>query len=201
MTQLAEPVGKPPPDQPGDGPPKWGVARKDPDALRFLEGPQTRRFEAARIFFELIRGFRGLHFVWPCATVFGSARLSEHHRYYTLAREAGSLLSRGLYRHDRRRAGNPGSRQPRRQRRRRKLRRLQYRAAPRAKAQPYLDRWITFRHFHVRKLMLVEYSYGFIAMPGGFGTLDESFETATPFRRERSPTFRWFLSVAIIGCP
>jgi uncharacterized protein (TIGR00730 family) len=44
---------------------------------------------------------------------------------------------------------------------------------------PYLDRWITFDHFFVRKLMLVKYSYAFIALPGGFGTLDEIFETAT----------------------
>jgi len=43
----------------------------------------------------------------------------------------------------------------------------------------YLDRWITFRHFFVRKVMLVKYSYAFIALPGGFGTLDEIFETAT----------------------
>jgi len=42
----------------------------------------------------------------------------------------------------------------------------------------YLDKWITFRHFYVRKVMLVKYSYAFVAMPGGFGTLDEIFETA-----------------------
>ena len=47
------------------------------------------------------------------------------------------------------------------------------------KPNPYLDRWVTFRHFFVRKLMLVKYSYAFIALPGGFGTLDEIFETAT----------------------
>jgi len=47
------------------------------------------------------------------------------------------------------------------------------------KPNPYLDRWITFRHFFVRKLMLVKYSYAFIALPGGFGTLDEIFEVAT----------------------
>ena len=44
---------------------------------------------------------------------------------------------------------------------------------------PYLDRWVTFRHFFVRKVMLVKYSYAFVALPGGFGTLDEMFETAT----------------------
>jgi uncharacterized protein (TIGR00730 family) len=42
-----------------------------------------------------------------------------------------------------------------------------------------LDQWITFRYFFVRKVMLVKYSYAFIALPGGFGTLDEIFETAT----------------------
>src|SRR5713226_2476283 len=47
------------------------------------------------------------------------------------------------------------------------------------KPNAYLDRWITFRHFFVRKLMLVKYSYAFIALAGGFGTLDEIFETAT----------------------
>ena len=43
----------------------------------------------------------------------------------------------------------------------------------------YLDRWVTFPDFFVRKVMLIKYSYAFIAMPGGFGTLDEIFETAT----------------------
>jgi uncharacterized protein (TIGR00730 family) len=43
----------------------------------------------------------------------------------------------------------------------------------------FLDTWMTFRYFFVRKVMLVKYSYGFIALPGGFGTLDEIFETAT----------------------
>src|SRR5262249_7036913 len=43
---------------------------------------------------------------------------------------------------------------------------------------PYLDRWITFRHFYVRKVMLMKYSYAFVALPGGFGTLDEIFELA-----------------------
>jgi len=47
------------------------------------------------------------------------------------------------------------------------------------KPNPYLDQWITFHHFFVRKVMLVKYSYAFIALPGGFGTLDEIFETAT----------------------
>src|SRR5262245_52166229 len=47
------------------------------------------------------------------------------------------------------------------------------------KPNPYLDDFITFRHFFVRKVMLVKYSYAFVALPGGFGTLDEVFETLT----------------------
>jgi uncharacterized protein (TIGR00730 family) len=46
-------------------------------------------------------------------------------------------------------------------------------------ANPYLDKVVTFRYFFIRKVMLVKYSYGFIALPGGYGTLDEVFETAT----------------------
>src|SRR5581483_10256280 len=53
----------------------------------------------------------------------------------------------------------------------------------------YLDRWITFRHFFVRKLMLVKYSYAFVAMPGGYGTLDEIFEVATLIQTEKIQNF------------
>jgi len=57
------------------------------------------------------------------------------------------------------------------------------------KPNPYLDHWITFQHFFVRKLMLVKYSYAFIALPGGFGTLDEIFETATLIQTRKIQEF------------
>ena len=68
-----------------------------PEVIRFLEGPQTRDFELARafrIFLEFVRGFRSLHFVGPCVTVFGSARFRDGHPYYGLGREVGAGLAR-----------------------------------------------------------------------------------------------------------
>jgi hypothetical protein len=150
---------------------------------RFLEGPQPRRSEfrlALRVFTELIRGFRALHFVGPCVTVFGSARFKEDHPYYALAREIGRGLAElgftvvtgggpGIME-----AANRGAREARGRSIGCNIE-LPVEQTPNA----YLDRWITFRHFFVRKVMLVKYSYAFIALPGGFGTLDEIFETAT----------------------
>ena len=135
---------------------------------------------AARIFCEFIRGFRTLHFVGACVTVFGSARFTENHPYYDLARQCGAELAKagftvmtgggpGIMEAANRGAKETGGRSigcniqlPREQ-----------------KPNPFVDQWITFRHFFVRKVMLVKYSYAFIALPGGFGTLDEIFETAT----------------------
>jgi uncharacterized protein (TIGR00730 family) len=162
--------------------PEWGKTPGAPEEIQFLQGPQRRTFElwrAVKIFGEFLHGFRTLHFVGPCVTVFGSARFPEGHPHYTLARQLGASLARagftvmtgggpGIMEAANRGAKEVGGRSvgcnielPQEQR-------------PNA----YLDRWITFRHFYVRKVMLVKYSYAFVAMPGGFGTLDEIFETA-----------------------
>lgn len=121
-----------------------------------------------------------LHFLGPCVTVFGSARFEADHPYYELGREVGARLARrgfavmtgggpGIMEAANRGAREAGGRSigcnielPHEQR-----------------ANPYVDHVITFRHFYVRKVMLVKYSYAFIALPGGFGTLDEVFEIAT----------------------
>jgi uncharacterized protein (TIGR00730 family) len=154
-----------------------------PEVTRFLEGPQPRRKELARllrIFVEFLRGFRGLHFVGPCVTVFGSARFNEHHPYYRLGRDIGQQLARAGF--TVMTGGGPGIMEAANRGAKEaggysvgcniKLVREQF---PNA----YLDKYITFRYFFVRKVMLVKYSYAFVAMPGGFGTLDEIFETAT----------------------
>ncbi len=171
----------------------WGKVPPVPEIRQFLQGPQRRSVELGRalgIFFEIMGGFRKLHFVGPCVTVFGSARFTEDHVYYGLAREIGQQLALagftvmtgggpGIME-----AANRGAREgggysvgcnivlPEEQ-----------------KPNHYLDRWLTFRHFFVRKLMLVKYSYAFIALPGGFGTLDEIFETATLIQTHKIKDF------------
>jgi uncharacterized protein (TIGR00730 family) len=171
----------------------WGKGPSHAEVLRFLEGPQKRRSElawAVRIFFEMMRGFRTLHFVGPCVSVFGSARFKEGHPYYELARDVGGRLAAagftvmtgggpGIMEAANRGAKDVGGRSvgcnielPMEQR-----------------PNPYLDHWITFKHFFVRKVMLVKYSYAFIALPGGFGTLDEIFETATLIQTGKIPDF------------
>src|SRR6476620_11003053 len=73
----------------------WGKNGTAIEERLFLQGPQPRGFElhkAVRIFFELLKGFRTLHFVGPCVTVFGSARFKPDHPYYGMARSLGSRL-------------------------------------------------------------------------------------------------------------
>lgn len=47
------------------------------------------------------------------------------------------------------------------------------------KSNPYMHKWVTMKYFFVRKVLLTKYSYGFVVMPGGVGTMDEFFETLT----------------------
>jgi uncharacterized protein (TIGR00730 family) len=162
---------------------QWGKSTSSPEEELFLEGPRSRGFElgrAFRIFWELIYGFRSLHFVGPCVTVFGSARFPAEHRYYELTRALGAKIARAGF--TVMTGGGPG------------LMEAANRGAKDArgvsigcnillpkeqKPNPYLDKWVEFRYFFVRKVMLVKYSYGFVAAPGGLGTLDELFEVAT----------------------
>lgn len=171
----------------------WGKGPSTDDARRFLEGPQSRTaefFRVCRITAEFIRGFRSLHFVGPCVTVFGSARFDEQHRYYQLARDVGAKIAQlGLTTIT---GGGPG------------IMEAANRGAKEAggksigcnivlpheqHANPYVDRFIEFRYFFVRKVMLVKYSYGFVILPGGFGTLDELFEVATLVQTRKVENF------------
>jgi len=171
----------------------WKEGPSPAEVRQFLQGPQRRGFElgrAIRIFIEFLKGFRALHFVGPCVTVFGLARFKEGHPYYTMARQVGSGLARAGF--TVMTGGGPG------------IMEAANRGAKEAggysvgcnielpmeqKHNDYLDRWITFRYFFVRKVMLVKYSYAFIVMPGGFGTLDELFEAATLIQTRKIQDF------------
>ena len=154
-----------------------------PKAHVYLDGPKSRGFElsfAFRVFWQFLRGFRKLHFIGPCITVFGSARFKEGHKFYEAAADFGKRISKlGFVTMT---GGGPGIME----------------AANRGAYEnggisvgcniqlpfeqmpnPYMNRSITFEHFFVRKVLLVKYSYAFIIMPGGFGTMDEFFEVAT----------------------
>ena len=148
-----------------------------------LEGPHSRGRElwlVLRAVRDFIAGFRKLHFVGPCVTVFGSARYDESHPYYALGRDVGRAVAEagfttmtgggpGLMEAVNRGAREAGGRSvgcnielPKEQ-------------AP----NPYLDRSVTCRYFFVRKVLLFKYSYAFVGLPGGLGTLDELFEALT----------------------
>ncbi len=160
----------------------WGKNPPKGSEHHLLKGPRLRRQElwtAINIFKEFIQGFRKLHFIGPCVTVFGSARFEEDNEYYKLAQAVGESLAKAGY--ATMTGGGPGIME----------------AANRGARQggglsigcnielpmeqhpnPYLDLFIDFKYFFVRKVMLVKYSDAFVVMPGGLGTLDEVFETA-----------------------
>jgi uncharacterized protein (TIGR00730 family) len=135
---------------------------------------------AYHMFQEFVGGCRALHDLGLAVTVFGSARFPPGHRYYELARELGAALVRRDYAVVT--GGGPG------------IMEAANRGAKEGgglsvgcniilpheqSANPYLDRVVEFDYFFVRKVMLVKYSVGFVLMPGGYGTLDEIFETVT----------------------
>jgi uncharacterized protein (TIGR00730 family) len=151
--------------------------------IRFLEGPHSRWEELVftfKVMRQFIKGFRALHFVGPCITIFGSARIREGDAGYQKARELGSELSRLGF--TIMTGGGPGIMEAANRGAREVGGRsvgvnieLPFEQSP----NPYLDRWINIRYFFVRKVLLLKYSYGFVVMPGGFGTLDEFFEAVT----------------------
>jgi uncharacterized protein (TIGR00730 family) len=139
---------------------------------------------------DFIRGFRTLHFAGPCFTVFGSARFDETHRYYALAREMGAGLSTLGF--TVMTGGGPGVMEAAN----RGAKdvggwsvgcniRLPFEQDP----NPYLDRWLTCEYFFVRKVLLLKYSYAFVALPGGLGTLDELFEVLTLIQTGKVQSF------------
>ena len=171
---------------------EWGKAPVATQEIRFLEGPQTRRHEllgAFRVFCEMIRGVRAFHFLGPCVTVFGSARFPAGHRWYELGRAVGREVAGagftvmtgggpGIMEAANRGAKDVGGRS--------------FGATidiGREPANRYVDTRVPFHYFFARKVILVKYSYGFVHLPGGFGTLDEMYEALTLMQTDRLREF------------
>ncbi len=161
--------------------------------IHFFEGPQSRWKDfkyAVSVFFEFIKGFRALHFVGPCVTVFGSARFKEDHPFYEQARELSAEIAQlgftimtgggpGIMEAANRGAKDVGGKSvgcnivlPHEQ-----------------KHNDYLDKWVDIKYFFIRKMLLIKYSYAFIVMPGGFGTLDEFYEALTLVQTKKIDMF------------
>lgn len=150
---------------------------------RFLEGPRSRTREFKFVFkvmWEFIKGFQKLHFAGPCVTVFGSARFKEDHHYYKIAQEMGAKISKLGF--TVLTGGGPGIMEA--------ANRGAFEAGGKSigcniilpheqKENPYVQTSVEFKYFFVRKTLLVKYSYAFVIMPGGWGTMDEMFEALT----------------------
>lgn len=149
----------------------------------FLEGPRNRFKELSfslKVVYHFIKAFRKLHFIGPCVTVFGSARFLPDNPYYQQAEAVGKKLAQMGF--TVMTGGGPGIME----------------AANKGaylnggysvgcniilpheqQANAFLHKWINIPYFFVRKFLLIKYSYAFIVMPGGIGTLDELFESLT----------------------
>src|SRR5260370_14550117 len=149
----------------------------------FLEGPRSRFaefFTLLRVMRDFLRGFRALHLIGRCVTVFGSARIKPGDPHYELAEKMGAALARLGF--TAMTGGGPG------------IMEAANRGAKEAGgssvgcnielpfeqvSNAYRDRCVRLHYCFVRKALLVKYSYAFVVMPGGAGTLDELFEALT----------------------
>ncbi|MEY4433798.1 MAG: Cytokinin riboside 5-monophosphate phosphoribohydrolase [Bacteroidota bacterium] len=133
-----------------------------------------------KVQYHFIRAFRKMHFIGPCVTIFGSARFGPETDHYKNAEKIGAEMAKLGF--TVMTGGGPGIME----------------AANKGAFEvggysvgcnivlpveqnpnPYLNKWVYIPYFFVRKVILVKYSYAFIVMPGGMGTLDELFEALT----------------------
>ncbi len=142
-----------------------------------------------RIMAEFVDGFEQMTRLEVGVSIFGSARTPEDNKYYKMAREVAKLLSMAGYNVI---TGGGGG-----------IMEAANRGAKESgcgttvglnidlpfeqKANPYIQKMLTFRYFFVRKVMFSKYSKAIITMPGGFGTLDEFFENLTLVQTKKVP--------------
>lgn len=153
------------------------------DESLFVRGPLSRFRDftfAIKVFFNFIKAFRKMHFIGPCVTVFGSARFTADSDHYKSAEKIGAALSKIGF--TVMTGGGPGIMEA--------ANKGAYEAGGKSvgcniilpfeqKPNSYLTKYINIPYFFLRKVILIKYSYAFVVMPGGIGTLDELFEALT----------------------
>ncbi len=163
------------------------------EEIKFLNGPQSRLKDlwfVIKITYQFVKGFRILHFVGPCVTIFGSARFKEDHEYYQKAQSISGKIARlgftimtgggpGIME-----AANRGAKEVGGKSVGCNIE-LPFEQLP----NPYIDKSVNIRYFFVRKTLLLKYSYGFVVFPGGFGTMDEFFEALTLIQTDKIKHF------------
>ena len=161
--------------------------------IEFLDGPRSRWKDlkfVIKVAWEFVKGFRALHFSGPCVAVFGSARYKEDHEYYQLTRKLSGEIAKLGY--TIMTGGGPGLMEAANRGAKDVMGKsvgcniiLPHEQEP----NPYLDKWVDMNYFFVRKTLLIKYSYVFVIMPGGFGTMDELFEAMTLIQTKKIQDF------------
>ena len=187
---------------------QFGRRAWDQSLLKMVNGaeaeflsPEREHYDnvegAVRIFLEFLRGFEFLAIDRPCVTVFGSARTPVGHPDYERAREMGRALAEAGFAVMT--GGGPGIMEAA-NRGCREAGGLSLGAnihlPHEQKPNPYIDRFMEFEHFFVRKVMMVKFSCAFVLSPGGFGTFDEAFETLTLMQTHKIEDF----PIVALGC-
>lgn len=145
-----------------------------------------------KIMSEFVEGFDKMSRIGPCVSIFGSARTKPDNKYYILAEEIAYKLTQEGYGVIT--GGGPGIMEAANKGAKRgggKSVGLNIELPFEQKPNDFIDRdkSIDFHYFFVRKTIFLKYSQGFIGMPGGFGTMDELFESLTLVQTHKIASF------------
>ncbi len=174
---------------------------QDDDLAKLKESIQPKNWsetisydtwEIFKVISEMVEGFEKLSRIGPCVSIFGSARIKDGHPYYKLAEEIAYLMTKagfGIIT-----GGGPGIMEAANKGAHfagGKSVGLNINLPFEQSPNPFVDRnkLINFNFFYVRKTMFMRYSMGFIALPGGFGTLDELTEAITLIQTHKLVNF------------
>jgi uncharacterized protein (TIGR00730 family) len=162
------------------------------DQLKYDDSRERDLWSVFKIMGEFVEGFDRMGRVGPCVSIFGSARLNEDNPYYQQAVRLSEMITDlgfgvitgggpGIME-----AGNRGARN-----RKGKSVGLCINLPFEEQANPYVDHkyQIDFDYFFARKVMFIKYAQSFVVFPGGFGTLDELFESLTLIQTKKINRF------------